>query len=97
MPIYEFQCEDHGVFPELVRMGQASVPCPTCGVETNKKIVSLVAPIANPAVVNSSDVRRELFGASENPTLGDVIATADSLAKGLDGRTEKIVRKMTGL
>lgn len=97
MPIYSFECVTHGVFDELVKMGQASAPCPECGVVTDKKRVSLVAPIGNSVTVTSNDVREELLGTSRNPNIGEMMTAADKLASDLGGGAEKIVRKITGM
>ena len=49
MPIYEYQCQDCGhVFSKLSRSVQGSdesptIPCPECGSENTRRIVSNVA------------------------------------------------------
>jgi putative FmdB family regulatory protein len=45
MPIYEFQCEGCGAaFEELVAAGTESVPCPECGSERSRRLISAVSP-----------------------------------------------------
>ena len=48
MPIYEYMCPTCGqAFEKLVRGGrkarEAAVPCPTCGQDSHRKQVTLVA------------------------------------------------------
>src|ERR1700710_2771420 len=44
MPIYEFECEGCGeVFEELVAAG-AAAPCPECGSERTRRLMSTVSP-----------------------------------------------------
>ncbi len=48
MPIYEYVCPDcQHPFEKLVRGGnkEKSVPCPTCGQESRRKKVTLVASV----------------------------------------------------
>jgi putative FmdB family regulatory protein len=52
MPIYEFVCPDCGQnFEKLVRGGrkarEASVPCPTCGQDSDRKQVTLVGALGS--------------------------------------------------
>ncbi len=45
MPIYEFECEDCGErFEELVAASTGSVPCPACGKERTRRLISAVSP-----------------------------------------------------
>jgi putative FmdB family regulatory protein len=45
MPIYEFECEGCGVrFEELVAAGIEAVPCPECGSERTRRLISTVSP-----------------------------------------------------
>ena len=45
MPIYEFECEGCGtVFEELVAVDAAGVPCPECGSERTRRLMSTVSP-----------------------------------------------------
>ncbi|WP_296402305.1 zinc ribbon domain-containing protein [Psychrobacter sp.] len=45
MPVYDYKCENHGVFHELVALSEyaATKPCPHC--LTQSKRVILVAPV----------------------------------------------------
>ncbi len=46
MPIYEYVCPDcQQAFEKLVRSKEKSVPCPTCGQDSRRKKVTLVASI----------------------------------------------------
>ena len=50
MPIYEYACPTCGqAFEKLVRggrkMGEAPVPCPTCGQDSYRKQVTLIAAV----------------------------------------------------
>jgi putative FmdB family regulatory protein len=52
MPIYEFVCPDCGqTFEKLVRGGrkarEASIPCPTCGQDSDRKQVTLVGALGS--------------------------------------------------
>lgn len=45
MPIYEFECEECGrVFEELVAASGAATPCPQCGSERTRRLMSTVSP-----------------------------------------------------
>jgi putative FmdB family regulatory protein len=45
VPIYEFECEGCGVrFEELVAAGSEAVPCPECGSERTRRLISTVSP-----------------------------------------------------
>lgn len=44
MPIYEFECEECGIrFEELVA-GEVSLPCPECGSDRTRRLLSPVSP-----------------------------------------------------
>ncbi|HEX3736649.1 MAG TPA: zinc ribbon domain-containing protein, partial [Solirubrobacterales bacterium] len=44
-PIYEFECEGCGTcFEELVAASAATVPCPECGSERTRRLLSAVSP-----------------------------------------------------
>ncbi len=40
MPLYEYECTDHGVFDEIRPFAKSSdpAPCPTCGAESARVI-----------------------------------------------------------
>ena len=61
MPIYEFECEGCGaVFEELVAAG-ATVPCPQCGADGARRLMSTVSPPGRTprgAAVRSDESRR---------------------------------------
>ncbi len=45
MPIYEFECDECGErFEELVGSEVTSAPCPGCGAERTRRLISLVSP-----------------------------------------------------
>ena len=45
MPIYEFECEECGVyFEELVAAGTAVAPCAECGSVRTRRLISAVSP-----------------------------------------------------
>jgi putative FmdB family regulatory protein len=45
MPIYEFECEGCGErFEELVAASTGSAPCPRCGSERTRRLISTVSP-----------------------------------------------------
>lgn len=45
MPIYEFECEEcAAVFEELVAASAGAVPCPECGSERTRRLMSAVSP-----------------------------------------------------
>ncbi|MDX6654662.1 MAG: hypothetical protein QOH18_1372 [Solirubrobacterales bacterium] len=62
MPIYEFECEGCGaVFEELVAADAAGVPCPECGSERTRRLMSAVSPpgrMPRGAGVRSDESRR---------------------------------------
>jgi putative FmdB family regulatory protein len=45
MPIYEFECEECGTrFDELLAADASAPPCPHCGAERGRRLISNVAP-----------------------------------------------------
>ena len=71
MPIYEFECEGCGTaFEELVAAGTESAPCPKCGGERTRRLISPVSPPGRTprgARVRSDESRRrEKVAAREN-------------------------------
>jgi putative FmdB family regulatory protein len=63
MPIYEFECEECGCrFDELISFDAASPPCPECGAEQARRLLSssVGAPGRQPrgAAVRSDESRR---------------------------------------
>jgi putative FmdB family regulatory protein len=45
VPIYEFECEECGAgFEELVAVSAATAPCPECGSEQTRRLMSAVSP-----------------------------------------------------
>jgi putative FmdB family regulatory protein len=62
MPIYEFECERCGErFDELIAADAASPPCPACGAEGARRLISIVSPPGRQprgAAVRSDESRR---------------------------------------
>ena len=62
MPIYEYECEACGErFEELVAVTTAEVPCPECGSERTRRLISTVSPpgrMPRGAGVRSDESRR---------------------------------------
>jgi len=62
VPIYEFECEGCGaVFEELVAASATGVPCPECGSERTRRLMSTVSPpgrLPRGAGVRSDESRR---------------------------------------
>jgi putative FmdB family regulatory protein len=62
MPIYEFECEECGErFEELVGVEVGSAPCPSCGAERTRRLISPVSPPGRQprgAAVRSDESRR---------------------------------------
>jgi putative FmdB family regulatory protein len=70
VPIYEFECEGCGeVFEELVAAG-AAAPCPECGSERTRRLMSTVSPPGRTprgaGVRSDESRRREKVAAREN-------------------------------
>ncbi len=64
MPVYEFECEKCGVrFEELMDSNAAAPPCPECGADRARRLLSPVSPPAwvprGPKVRDSESRRRE--------------------------------------
>jgi putative FmdB family regulatory protein len=36
VPLYEFECDEHGRFDTKAPMGTDSAPCPTCGDDSER-------------------------------------------------------------
>jgi putative FmdB family regulatory protein len=62
MPIYEFECEGCGDrFEELVGAGAETAPCPECGSERTRRLISGFSPPGRQprgAAVRSDEARR---------------------------------------
>ncbi len=62
MPIYEFECEGCGErFEELVAAGAEALPCPSCGSDRTRRLLSGFAPPGRQprgAAVRSDESRR---------------------------------------
>jgi putative FmdB family regulatory protein len=62
LPIYEYECEACGeFFEELVAADVAAVPCPECGGERTRRLLSTVSPpgrLPRGAGVRSDESRR---------------------------------------
>ena len=62
MPVYEFECEGCGSrFEELAPSGTPSLPCPECGSERTRRLMSPVSPAGRQprgAAVRSDESRR---------------------------------------
>ncbi len=62
MPIYEFECEECGArFDELVDAGGGPPPCPRCGSEGARRLLSGISPPGRQprgAAVRSDESRR---------------------------------------
>ncbi|MFT3865351.1 MAG: zinc ribbon domain-containing protein [Solirubrobacterales bacterium] len=75
MPIYEFECEGCGErFEELVAASVGSVPCPACGGERTRRLISTVSPPGRQprgAAVRSDESRRGEREAARQERLGE--------------------------
>ncbi|HEX4752137.1 MAG TPA: zinc ribbon domain-containing protein [Solirubrobacterales bacterium] len=75
MPIYEFECEECGAcFEELVAAGVAAAPCPECGSERSRRLISAVSPPGRTprgARVRADESRRREREASRQDRLSD--------------------------
>ncbi|HTR75955.1 MAG TPA: zinc ribbon domain-containing protein [Solirubrobacterales bacterium] len=75
MPIYEFECEGCGAgFEELVPSAAGSAPCPECGSERTRRLMSTVAPPGRQprgARVRSDESRRREREAARQDRLGE--------------------------
>jgi putative FmdB family regulatory protein len=62
VPVYEFECEECGRrFEELTASEARALPCPDCGSEQTKRLLSRVSPSARQprgAKVRSDESRR---------------------------------------
>jgi putative FmdB family regulatory protein len=62
MPVYEFECEDCARrFEELTASDTRSLPCPHCGSDRTRRLISPVSPAGRQprgAAVRSGESRR---------------------------------------
>ena len=60
MPIYEFQCTQHGLFEEIRPMRRSAEPatCPDCG-ESARRVLSVPRLAQLPRAVSSAHARNE--------------------------------------
>jgi putative FmdB family regulatory protein len=74
MPIYEFECEACGArFEELIAASDA-VPCPACGFERTRRLLSTVSPPgrqARGAGVRSDESRRRERESARQERIGE--------------------------
>jgi putative FmdB family regulatory protein len=40
MPVYEFECADHGVFEDIFPVGTEEAPCPVCDKKCSRVFVT---------------------------------------------------------
>ena len=75
MPIYEFECEGCGErFEELVAASTAAAPCPECGSERTRRLISTVSPPGRQprgAGVRSDESRRREKESARQERLGE--------------------------
>jgi putative FmdB family regulatory protein len=75
MPIYEFECEGCEVcFEELVAVATAAAPCPECGSERTRRLMSAVSPPGRQprgARVRSDESHRREREAARQERLGE--------------------------
>jgi putative FmdB family regulatory protein len=75
VPIYEFECEDCGErFEELVAASTGSAPCPACGAERTRRLISAVSPPGRQprgAGVRSDESRRTEREAARQDRIGE--------------------------
>jgi putative FmdB family regulatory protein len=61
MPLYEYECSDHGVFEQLASMAerQAAQPCPCCERPASRVIATATAVAAMPAAARKAHALNE--------------------------------------
>ena len=73
MPVYDYKCQDHGVFYELATFEQSNLPqaCPTC-----KKMSARIIRIA-PEILDMSPVKRKSHERNEKAQHEPEFSTAE--------------------
>ena len=77
MPVYDYKCQEHGLFHELVPVDESGdcIPCPTCG-ELSARVI-LVAP----ALLGMDPQKREAMERNEKamhePRRGNMASEKD--------------------
>lgn len=73
MPVYEYKCQDHGVFYELATMdeSQAPKPCPHCGAQS-ARIIRLA-----PEILDMSPIARKAEQTNERSSNEPVFSNKD--------------------
>ncbi|WP_295875032.1 FmdB family zinc ribbon protein [uncultured Zhongshania sp.] len=73
MPVYDYKCNEHGLFHELASMEQAAMPCacPSCG-----KLSARVIMIP-PEVLAMSPARRQAMAKNEKAVHQPIFSTVD--------------------
>lgn len=73
MPVYEYKCQDHGVFYELATMEESQAPheCPSCGA-----LCARIIRIA-PEVLAMSPEKRKAMATNEKSQHEPVYSTSD--------------------
>lgn len=75
MPVYEFECEECGErFEELTASGARELPCPSCGSEQTRRLLSPVSPAGRQprgAGVRSDESRRREREAARGERLAE--------------------------
>lgn len=74
MPVYDYKCNDHGLFHDLASMNEAALPCacPQCG-----KLSARVIMIP-PEVLAMSPARRQAIAKNEKAVHQPIISSVDS-------------------
>jgi len=74
MPVYDYKCQDHGLFYELATLDASSMPCacPQCGTMSPRVIVMA------PAVLDMAAEKRAAIARNEKARHEPRISTTDS-------------------
>jgi putative FmdB family regulatory protein len=74
MPVYDYKCQEHGLFYELAEMANSSMPasCPQCGTASARVI--LMAP----AILDMAAETRAAISRNEKARHEPSMSTADS-------------------
>lgn len=84
MPLYDYKCQQHGLFKELAAMADSALPCacPVCGASSARVIVIPPEVLAMAPQQKQAIERNEK--AREKPVLSTVQSRADQAAEAAD-------------
>ncbi|WP_320836579.1 zinc ribbon domain-containing protein [Zhongshania sp.] len=89
MPVYDYKCQDHGLFHELASMAESALPCacPQCG-ELSARVIMIP-----PEVLAMAPAKRQAMARNEKALHQPIISTPDSREDASQRRAHSAAKK----